>query len=154
MNRRELAAVGALLLTSGARADHPWRPYQGVLPLYIEGDVKTLLWNDPHPHLRLVHEPAQRLPTDLRERKLLPHRGAESTAQLLSHVVVPVFERAWRVELPTLAKLLEWGVERPEIGEPVGVVGLPGPDVEGTATMQAVVLFIDSQGYPLGSARP
>lgn len=153
MNRRELAGIGLLLIAGRVRADHPWRPYEGAPPLYVEGNVNTLLWNDPHPHLRLVHRPSVRLPTDLRERKLLPHRDADSTAQLLSRVVVPVFERAWRVELPTLAKLLEWGVERPMIGEPAGVIGMPGPEVRGMATLQAVVLFVDGKGYPLGSAR-
>lgn len=153
MNRRQVACMGLLLTASGVRASHPWRPYQGAPPLYIEGTVRTLLWNDPHPHLRMVHEPGQRLPTDLQARGMLPHRDADRTARLLSHVVVPVFERAWRVELPTLAKLLEWGVERPAIGETVGVVGLPGPEVQDTATMQAVVLFIDGKGYPLGSTR-
>lgn len=153
MNRRELAGIGLLLVAARVRADHPWRPYEGAPPLYVEGEVNTLLWNDPHPHLRLVHRPPVRLPTDLRERKLLPHRDADRTRELLSRTVVPVFERAWRVELPTLAKLLLWGVERPMIGERVGVIGWPGPDVQGTSTVQAVVLFVDGQGYPLGSER-
>ena len=64
-----------------------------------------------------------------------------------------MFESAWRVELPSLPKLLEWGVQRPKIGETVGVLGLPGPDVDGTATLQALILFAGGRGYPLGFER-
>lgn len=153
MNRRELGATALLLLPEHARAHHPWRPYEGAPPLYLEGNVNTLLWNDPHPHLRLVHRPAARLPTDLRERAVLPHRDPRRTSELLERAVVPLFERAWRVELPTLAKLLDWGVQRPKIGDTVGVIGSPGPDVEGTATVHALILFVDGRGYPLASER-
>ena len=83
MNRRELAWVGLLLLAGPVRAHHLWRPYGGGPPLYIEGNVNSLLWNDPHPHLRMVHRPAARLPTDLRERQLLPHHDETRVAELL-----------------------------------------------------------------------
>lgn len=153
MNRRELAGIGLLLAAGQARAHHAWRPFEGAPPLYLEGHVNTLLWNDPHPHLRLVHRPDARLPTDLRNREVLPHKETRRMEALIDRAVVPVFERAWRVELPTLAKLLEWGVQRPKMGNTLGVLGLPGPDVQDTATLQALILFVGKRGYPLGFVR-
>ena len=60
-------------------------------------------------------------------------------------------DRTWRVLLPPLPKLLAWGVERPHIGQLVGVVGFAGSRIGGIQALQAELLFTGARGYPLRS---
>lgn len=153
MRRRDILGWAAAL--SGldrARAEHGWKPYDGVPPVYLEGPVVVLTWADPHPHLELLHRAETRLPYDLRSRVIPRQKEPRDTAELLALATLPVnADGRWRVDLPTLARLSIWGVARPRIGEPLGVIGYPGPPVTGTPSLEAALLFVGDKVYPLRS---
>jgi hypothetical protein len=149
MRRRHLVALPGVLLVPSLQAEHGWKPYEGQPPLYVEGEVATLIWADPHPHLELVQRVGARIPPDLRQRKLAPHRAADMEALLERAVLPRADDRIWRVDLPTLARLSIWGVKRPKRGEVLGVIGFAGPPVTGSPTLRSEILFVGDRGYPL-----
>jgi hypothetical protein len=100
--------------------------------------------------MEVVQRVGARIPTGLADRVLPPHVGDERSRALLAAAVLPVSDdRIWRVELPAMPKLVRWDVPRPRIGQVVGVVGLPGPVVTGSPSVDAEILFIGERGYPL-----
>jgi hypothetical protein len=149
MQRRHLLTVAGMVLVPAASASHGWKPFAEAPPFYLEGEVTNIIWADPHPHLELVQRVGAKLPQDLRQRDLPPHRGRDMNELLLRAVMPAATERRWRVELPELHRLLAWGMPRPKTGYQVGVVGLPGPWVSGTPTVQAEIVFMGPNGYPL-----
>lgn len=152
MHRRPLLAALATFVAFPSRADHGWEAYDQAPPIYLEGEVATLLWSDPHAHLELTPDPGARVPPDLRQR-IVPRQQAKiDTAALLARASVPVHSnKIWRVQLASLARLSVWDVPRPKIGDRLGVIGYPGPEVEQMLTLRAEMLFIGDKAYPLRS---
>lgn len=154
MQRRQLILVLGSLAAPWARGDTEWKPRAGQPPLYVEGEVTVLTWAAPSPYLRLVQRPLATIPPDLTAREIAPHKDRQATQSLLERAALPVStDRVWQVRLPTLPRLIAWGMERPQIGHVVGVVGYAGPRIGGFQAMQAEVLFIGARGYPLRSER-
>jgi hypothetical protein len=152
MKRRQLLLLpcAALLPVLAAHAEHGWKPFTEQPPVYLEGEVTMIIWSDPHPHLELVQREGARVPADLQRRALRPHRDRQRTAELLRRVALPLAgERIWRVELPSLPKITTLGLDRPKIGEVLGVVGFAGPRVTGSPTLQAEIHYTGTTGYPL-----
>lgn len=152
MHRRAFITAAGSTLALPTWANHGWQPYPQAGPLYLEGEVAVILWSDPHPHLELLHR-AGSLPPDLARRRIPPQQAAVDMAALIKRAALPndPEQRRWRVELPTLARLSAWDMPRPKIKQVIGVVGLPGPFVTGTPTLQAEVLFLGDRAYPMRS---
>lgn len=153
IDRRKFVFAAATLPTARAYAGHGWEPYDLARPLYLEGEVTSIIWADPHPHLELLHRAGQPLPAGFTSRRIPSQRERVDTARILSATVVAPASagRFWRVELPTLARLSVWDVRRPRIKDVIGVVGYPGPLVTGTPTLRAEILFIGDKAYPMRS---
>lgn len=154
MQRRQLLVLLGASAAPWAKAATEWKPYLGVPPLYIEGEVTTLIWAEPQPYLELLHRNGARIPEDLTAREIAPHRDTARTRALLERAALPFGEdRRWRVQLPTMPQLMAWGMQRPKIGEVVGVVGFAGPPITSVQALQAEVLFTGVRGYPLRGER-
>lgn len=152
MQRRELLGLACALAAPWARAATQWRPYPGQPPIYLEGEVTLLTWSEPSPHLQLVRRQGATIPPGLSALEIAPHRDRARTRALLERTVLATSnDRTWRVLLPPLPKLLAWGVERPHIGQLVGVVGFAGSRIGGIQALQAELLFTGARGYPLRS---
>ncbi|MGV3572839.1 MAG: hypothetical protein ACO1PB_19760 [Ramlibacter sp.] len=153
MHRRTFAIAVAALPFGFARAEHGWEAYDLAVPLYLEGEVTHIIWGDPHPHLELLHRPAQQVPADLRLRQIPAQKQAVDARRLLAEARVAPRStgRFWRVELPSLARLQAWDMRRPKVGQVLGVIGFAGPPVTGTPTLRAEILFIGDRAYPMRS---
>ncbi|WP_119154655.1 DUF6152 family protein [Caldimonas tepidiphila] len=152
MHRRSVLAAVAALCSSRAWAEHGWEAYDTTRPLYLEGEVATLLWSDPHAYLELAPDPGARVPADLRQRLVPRQKEQVDTAALLAKAALPTqSSRIWRVELASLARLSVWDVPRPKIKDRIGVIGHAGPPVRETPTLRAEILFIGGKAYPLRS---
>lgn len=152
MHRRSALIALSTLCASPSWADHGWEAYDLARPLYLEGEVASLLWSDPHAHLELTPDPGARVPGDLRRRIVPRQKDQLDAAALLARASVPVSgNRIWRVQLASMARLTLWDVPRPKISDRLGVVGYAGPEVEQTLTMRAEILFIHDKAYPLRS---
>lgn len=150
MHRRFFLTTLAALAPLPALAEHGWERYDQAAPVYLVGEVTSIIWADPHPHLELAHRPA-RLPVDLHLR-VPPQKEPVDVAALLRNAAVPVIGgEIWRVELPTLARLALWNVPRPKIKQVISVLGYPGPQLKDTKTVVAEILFIDGKAYPMRS---
>lgn len=133
-------------------AHHAWEPYDSAAPLYLEGPVLNIIWADPHPHLEIAHRPGTALPRDFARRRIPPQQEPVDVEALLRKATVPVGEdRIWQVQLPSLARLSAWGVQRPKIDDVIGVLGLRGPPVTNSPTVRAEILFIGDRAYPMRS---
>lgn len=152
MHRRSALVALAAICSSRSWAEHGWEAYDLARPLYLEGEVSTLLWSDPHAYLELVPDSGAKVPPDLRRRIVPRQKEKVDTAALLARAAVPVLgSRIWRVELASLARLSVWDVPRPKIKDHLGVVGYAGPPVGETPTLRAEILFIGDKAYPLRS---
>jgi hypothetical protein len=137
-----------------ALAATEWQPYASVPPLYLEGEVTTIIWADPSPYLELLHREGAVIPADLTAREIAPHKDLQRVRNLLKRAALPFSEdRRWRVQLPSMPRLQAAGMQRPKIGEVVGVVGFAGPPVSAVQVLQAEVVFTGARGYPLRSER-
>lgn len=150
--RQSLLLLFGAAAAPWARSATEWSPWVGQPPLYIEGEVTVLTWAAPQAWLQMVQHRGAVVPADLAARDIARHRNPEVTRDLLRRAVLPVSnDRMWHVRLPTLAQLLAWGVDRPQIGHVVGVVGHAGPRINGFQALQAELLFTGARGYPLHS---
>lgn len=116
---------------------------------FVEGKVDVLQWADPQPHLVLSHVPRPVPKGELAARRI--HSSAEPLAvrALLDRVLVVPGAGPWRVHLPVLARLTQWGLQAPKVGQLVGVLGVPIPQVAGMNTVSAQFLFLANEGYPV-----
>lgn len=153
MDRRAffLGAASLLAAPFHVRASHGWAPYDQAAPVYLKSPVSTLMWADPHPHLEILHRFEVPLPDALALPPLPAQKEPLDVRTLLSRAQLPPRQagRSWRVELPSLAQLSLWDMPRPEMDQVIAVLGYPGPPVRGTPTVQAEVLFMNGQAYPL-----
>lgn len=122
-------------------------------PLYLEGEVTTIIWADPHAHLELLHRPSSSgVPPHIRQLSVPKQKENVDVKTLLQKAVSPAEgNEHWRVELPSLARLSKWNVPRPKIQQVIGVIGYLGPQLKGTPTIQIEILFIDGNPYPMRS---
>lgn len=155
MHRRTaLAAFAALMIPPHAGSAQGGGTAPGAdRPLYLEGEVSTLLWSDPQAGLELVPDPQAKVPPDLARRLVAREQDGPARAQveaLLARAVpAPPGSRVWQVQMPSLAQLSVLDVPRPEVKGRIAVVGHPGPAAQGTPTLRAEVLFIGGRGYLL-----
>ena len=145
-----------LLLAAGLGGLPAWalaqaaRDAAAAEAIYVEGQVNALHWADPQPHLVLTHVPRQVPKGELQARRIRPSAEPLAVRGLLDRVlVVPGGAGPWRVHLPSLARLAQWGVTAPKVGQSLGVLGAAIPRVGGMNTLSAQVLFLPDAGYPL-----
>ncbi|MEJ7928998.1 DUF6152 family protein [Ramlibacter sp. AN1015] len=143
-----LAATG---IAHRAWAHHGWEAFEQAAPVYLQGPVSTLLWADPHATMELVHRPRAEVPGEVRSLQVPPQQADVDIADLLARARVPQGEDRWRIELPELARLSAWDVQRPAIGDVIGVLARPGPAYRGSPAARAEVLFIRGRAYPMRS---
>ncbi|MCZ8284395.1 MAG: DUF6152 family protein, partial [Bacteroidia bacterium] len=88
MKRREVLKV-ALFLSAGsaaplAGAHHGWSSFDQDRPIYLEGRVAKVLWQNPHAELEIDVPATLKLPADLAQRAVpaqtAPVDGQQSLA--------------------------------------------------------------------------
>jgi hypothetical protein len=156
MNRRELvlaAAAAPLWLPLAARAHHGWSSFDQDRPVYLEGRVKTVKWQNPHAELVLELPAELKLPADLGARAVPAQSAPVDGKALLSKTVLPTRkDRQWEIELAPLTRMESWKVAEIKPGAQVSVVGFTFKDEKGPATLRAEYLFVDGKAYGLRSS--
>ena len=69
--RRRLIGAGGLacaVVALPARAHHGWSSFDETAPIWIEGTVRDVRWQNPHAELIVERAPEPRLPDDLATR--------------------------------------------------------------------------------------
>jgi len=154
MQRRTftLAALAASV-PSLALAHHGWSSFDQDKPIYLEGRVTKVRWQNPHAELEIEVPAALKLPADLATRAVPAQSAPVDAKALLAKTAVPRRkDRKWEIELAPLTRMDAWKVEPIKAGAQVAVVGFTTPDEKGEAVVRAEYLFVDGKAYALRSS--
>lgn len=151
MKRRTLLLSAAGLPTL-ALAHHGWSSFDQDRPLYLEGRVRSVRWQNPHAELELEVSPSLKVPADLASRPLPAQSAPLDGKALLAKAQAPTRkDKTWEIELAPLTRMEAWKVEPIKPGTPVSVVGFGLKDEKGAPVLRAEYLFVGGKAYGLRS---
>ena len=152
LQRRHLL-VAAAATPMGALAHHGWSSFDADRPIYLEGTVRSVRWQNPHAELQLDVPADLKLPANLAQRALPAQTAPVDGKALLAKAVVPTRkDRQWEVELAPLTRMQAWQVQEIKPGAALSVVGFTLRDEKGDAVLRAEYLFVDGKAYGLRSS--
>lgn len=149
--RHVLLAASAVPL--GVHAHHGWSSFDPERPIYLEGKVLKVRWQNPHAELELEIPAELTLPADLAQRVVPAQTSPVDGKALLAKAVLPNRkDRRWEVELAPLTRMQAWQVQEIKTGAAVSVVGFTLREEKGDAVLRAEYLFVDGKAYGLRSS--
>lgn len=154
MKRRTAISLALLPgLQPLARAHHGWASFDQERPLYLQGSVHSVRWQNPHAELVLELQSPLTLPPDL-ARRALPAQTAPVDGQaLLARAQLPHRkDRRWEIELAPLTRMQAWNVTPLRVGDIMGVLGFTFHEEKGEAVLRAEYLFVGAKAYGLRSS--
>jgi hypothetical protein len=150
MQRRRLL-LATLAAPLAARAHHGWSSFDQDRPLFVQGRVVSVKWQNPHAELVLELPSDYRVPADLASRQVPPQSAGIDGKALLARAVAPRRkDRRWTIELAPLTRMEAWRVAPVPAGATVGVLGYTLRD-EREPVLRAEYLYVDGQAYGLRS---
>ncbi|HYW58650.1 MAG TPA: DUF6152 family protein [Polaromonas sp.] len=158
MKRRDVikasfAASAAGVLPIVAWAHHGWSSFDQDRPIYVEGKVVKVVWQNPHSELVIEVPAGLKLPAELAQRSLPAQTAPVDGKALLAKTVVPNRkDKRWEVELAPLTRLEAWKVAEIKPGASVAMVGFTFTAEKGEAIVRAEYLFVDGKTYGLRSS--
>jgi Family of unknown function (DUF6152) len=152
MKRRPflLAAAAAPF---AAHAHHGWSSFDQDRPLFLQGRVVSVKWQNPHAEM-MVELPADyKVPADLAGRAVPQQSASVDGKGLLARAQAPTRKDSrWEIELAPLTRLEAWKVAPVQVGATVGVLGYTFKDEKGDPVVRAEYLFVDGKAYGLRSS--
>jgi len=159
MKRREIlrlsvmAAAASGLIHKSALAHHGWSSFDQDRPIYLEGQVFKVTWQNPHAELLLDLPAALRLPPDLAQRALPEQSAPVDGKALLAKARLPTrSDKRWGIELAPLTRLQAWKLPEIKPGAALAVLGFTFTAEKGDAILRAEYVFLDSKIYALRSS--
>ena len=151
--KRRTCLLAAAAAPFAVRAHHGWSSFNVDQPLFIEGRVVAVKWQNPHAEL-IVELPADyRLPAGVASRAVPAQSASVDGKALLAKAIAPARkERKWEVELAPLTRLGDWKLAPIAVGTTVGVLGYGLQDPKGEAVLRAEFLWVGGQVYGLRSS--
>jgi hypothetical protein len=151
--KRRTCLVAAMALPFAARAHHGWSSFNVDQPVFIEGKVVTVTWQNPHAELIVELAPNYKVPGDLANRAVPAQSANVDGKALLAKAIAPARkERRWEVELAPLTRLADWKVAPIPVGATVGILGYALQDGKAEAVVRAEFLYVNGQVYGLRSS--
>lgn len=152
--RQILAAASALpLVPLMVHAHHGWSSFDADRPIYLEGTVRKVRWQNPHAELELELPANLALPPNLAQRALPAQTAPVDGKALLARAVLPTRkDRMWEIELAPLTRMQAWQVAEIKPGVAVSVLGFTLREEKGDAVLRAEYLFVDGKVYGLRSS--
>ena len=152
MHRRTLV-LAAGLAPLLARAHHGWSSFDPDRPLWLEGRVSRVRWQNPHAEIELDVPAGLKVPADLASRSLPAQSSPVDGKALLAKATVPRrADRRWTVELAPLTRMEAWKVAPLQAGAQGGVLGFTFREEKGNAVLRAEYLFVGDKVYGLRSS--
>lgn len=154
MKRRTALSLALLpSLLSLARAHHGWSSFDQERPIYLQGRVHSVRWQNPHAELVLELQIPLTLPPDLAQRKLPAQSAPVDGQALLAKAQLPRRkDRRWEIELAPLTRMQAWNVSPLKVGDEVGVLGFTFHEERGEAILRVEYLFVGARVYGLRSS--
>jgi hypothetical protein len=152
MQRRHLLAAALIIAAVPAAAHHGWSSFDQNAPLYLQGQVTSVRWTNPHAEGVLEVGKGLALPADFAKRSLPAQQQSVDTQAILTRTQVPqAAEGKWELEFAPLSRMDAWGVAPLKVGdriEVIGYAGIPGkPKV-----MRVEYLIVNGTAYGLRSS--
>lgn len=156
MNRRQLLAASLAvsplaLMAKRAFAHHGWSSFDETRPIYIEGKVKSVKWQNPHAELVVTMSADATVPANLKTRKMPAQTSNVDAAKILAATTVPKRRGDWTIELSPMSRIESWKVAQPKVGDTVAAIGYTFKDDKGQAFTRVEYLLIGGQAYGLRS---
>ena len=153
MIARRTFLLAAAALPFGARAHHGWSSFDQDRPLFLQGRVVSVKWQNPHAEL-VVELPADyRLPADVASRETPAQSAGIDGKALLARAAAPSRkDRRWEIELAPLTRLEAWKVAPVKVGDTIGVLGYTFKEEKGEPILRAEYLYSDGKAYGLRSS--
>lgn len=152
MKRRTLL-LSAAGLPGLSLAHHGWSSFDQDRPLYLEGRVRGVRWQNPHAELDLEVSPSIRLPADLGSRPVPAQSAPVDGKAMLAKAQLPNRkDKVWEVELAPLTRMEAWKVAEIKPGAQVSLIGFGLKDEKGDPVVRVEYLFVDGKAYALRSS--
>lgn len=152
MKRRPFL-LAALAAPFAARAHHGWSSFDQDRPLFLQGRVVSVKWQNPHAELVMELPADYKVPADVAGRAVPPQSATVDGKALLARAQAPARkDRRWEIELAPLTRLEAWKVAPVQAGATVGVLGYTFKDEKGEAILRAEYLYVDGKAYGLRSS--
>ena len=154
MQRRTALSLALLPgLLPLARAHHGWSSFDQDRPIYLQGRVQSVRWQNPHAEFVLELPARLSLPPDLAQRALPAQSAPVDGKALLAKAQLPRRQdRRWEIELAPLSRMQAWKVTPLKVGDEVGVLGFTFQDEKGEAILRVEYLFVGDRTYGLRSS--
>ncbi len=144
----------SVLVTFGtdALAHHGWSSFDETRPIYLEGVVKSVKWQNPHAEFMLEVNAAT--PPAALTRFAVPKQSANVDAvTILGAAKAPTRkDKTWEIELAPITRLNSWKVAPVKVGEKISVVGYTFKDEKGEAVLRVEFLIGNGKVTPLRSS--
>lgn len=145
------SAIVLAAATGPGRAHHGWSSFDSDRPLYVEGVVKLVRWQNPHVELQIELKAGLVLPADLAKRTPPAQSQQVDGAGILAKAQVPANpSKTWTLELAPLFRVEAWRIAQPAAGSVVAAVGYAAPG-EKNAFMRVEYLIVGNKLYGLRS---
>jgi Family of unknown function (DUF6152) len=152
MKRRHF--VSALPLFIAAKpllAHHGWSSFDESRPIYLEGKVKSVKWQNPHAEILLTMPANAALPADLAKRSMPAQASPVDAPKILAATALPTRRGDWTLELAPMTRIDAWKVAEPKAGDTVAAVGYTFKDEKGEARARIEFLMAGDKAYSLRS---
>jgi Family of unknown function (DUF6152) len=139
-------------LATLAAAHHGWSSFDETKPIYLEGVVKSVKWQNPHAEVTLEVNRAE--PPAALTRFAIPKQSANVDAvSVLGGAKAPMRkDSVWEIEFAPIARMDAWKVAPIKVGEKIAVVGYTFKDEKGEATLRVEFLIGNGKVTPLRSS--
>jgi Family of unknown function (DUF6152) len=149
---RVLLVYVLALVGNAAFAHHGWSSFDETKPIYLEGVVKSVKWQNPHAEFMLEVNGAA--PPAALTRFAVPKQSANVDAvMILGTAKAPTRkDKVWEVELAPLTRMDSWKVAPLKVGEKISVVGYTFKDDKGEPILRVEFLIGNGKVTPLRSS--
>ena len=148
-----LLFISTLAFSGGAAfAHHGWSSFDETKPIYVEGVVKSVKWQNPHAEFTLEVNGAA--PPAALTRFAVPKQSANVDAvMILGTAKAPMRkDKVWAIELAPMTRMDAWKVAPVKVGEKISVVGYTFKDEKGEAILRVEFLIGNGKVTPLRSS--
>jgi Family of unknown function (DUF6152) len=149
---RTLSSIALAFAFGSASAHHGWSSFDETKPIYLEGIVKNVKWQNPHAEVMLEINRVE--PPAALTRFAIPRQSAPVDAvTILGTAKAPTRkDTTWEIEFAPITRMDAWKVAPIKTGEKIAVVGYTFKDEKGTATLRVEFLIGNGKVTPLRSA--
>jgi hypothetical protein len=154
MKRRYFLVSGLVFPWAGSGyAHHGWSSFDQDRPVFLEGKVRKVTWQNPHVELELEIPGDLKLPSDISTRATPAQTAPVEAKALLAKAVLPKRkDKIWEIELAPLTRMQAWNVPEIKPGTSLSLLGFTFKDEKGEAIVRVEFLWMNNKAYSLRSS--